>query len=67
MGRKMTTTEVADLIRMSPDHVRRLALSGALPARRIGPRGRLLFDEQEVAAALRRVGQAEAAAAAPAR
>jgi excisionase family DNA binding protein len=44
----MLTAEVADRLRMSPDRVRDLVRDGILPARRLTPRGRLLFDEDAV-------------------
>jgi excisionase family DNA binding protein len=44
----MLTAEVADRLRMSPDRVRDLVRDGVLPARRLTPRGRLLFDEDAV-------------------
>jgi DNA-binding transcriptional MerR regulator len=63
MSRKLTTIEVAELLRMRPDRVRNLAKAGVLPPRRAGDRGRLLFDEADVEAAPRLVGRAEPAAA----
>jgi hypothetical protein len=53
----MTTLELADHLRLSPDRVRCLARAGVIPARRACPRGRLLFVEAEFEAALRRAGR----------
>jgi excisionase family DNA binding protein len=44
----MLTGEVAEKLRMSRDRVRDLVRDGILPARRLTPRGRLLFDEDAV-------------------
>jgi excisionase family DNA binding protein len=49
----LTVPEVADRLRLSRSHVYKLARSGALPARRLVPRGKLLFDPAAVEAALR--------------
>jgi excisionase family DNA binding protein len=66
MTRHLTTLEIAERLRMSPDRVRILARAGVIPARRACPRGRLLFDEDDVLAALRRAGRgAEAKAVEP--
>jgi excisionase family DNA binding protein len=64
MTRHLTTLEIAERLRMSPDRVRILARAGVIPARRACPRGRLLFVEAEVEAALRRAGRAAGAKAA---
>ena len=57
MNRKLTAPEVADLLRLSVEHVYDLVKAGTLPARRLHPRGKLLFDHDEVEAALRRTGR----------
>ncbi len=67
MTTRLTTDEVAAALRMSPDRVRNLAKAGVLPAERLGPRGRWLFDPAAVERALQDAGQAEGAAAAGAR
>ena len=51
MTRNLTTEEVADLLRVSPDRVRRFAQSGELPYIRIGgDRGPLTFRPATVEA-----------------
>jgi hypothetical protein len=57
MVKHLTTLELADRLRLSPDRVRILARAGILPGRRLTPRGRLLFDQDEVLTALRRAGR----------
>jgi hypothetical protein len=57
MVKHLTTLEIADRLRLSPDRIRILARTGVIPARRACPRGRLLFVEAEVEAALRRAGR----------
>jgi excisionase family DNA binding protein len=52
MGRHLTTAELASWLRVTPDRIRALVRTGTLPARRLTPRGRLLFDEREVEQAL---------------
>jgi excisionase family DNA binding protein len=59
MKRKLTAPEVADLLRLSVEHLYDLVKSGVVPAQRLSPRGKLLFDPDEVQAALRRAGQPE--------
>ena len=53
MKRKRTAPEVADLLRLSVEHLYDLVQAGVVPAQRLHPRGRLLFDPDEVEAALR--------------
>ena len=58
MKRKLTAPEVADLLRLSVEHIYDLVQQGVLPAQRLHPRGKLLFDPDEVEAALHRTGRA---------
>lgn len=44
----LTATEVADKLRFTRHWVYELARAGKLPARRVCPRGRLLFDAQQI-------------------
>ena len=53
MKRKLTAPEVADLLRLSVEHLYDLVQAGVVPAQRLHPRGKLLFDPDEVEAALR--------------
>jgi excisionase family DNA binding protein len=53
----LTTDEVAIRLRTSPRNVRSLVASGLLRAKRVRPRGQLLFSEADVVAALRQAGQ----------
>ena len=53
MGEKLTAAEQAARLRMSRERLYRLVRAGYVPALRLRPRGRLLFDPQEVEAALR--------------
>jgi excisionase family DNA binding protein len=53
MSSYMTTADIAELLRCSTDHVRRLVHDGRLPAKRVRPTGRLLFDPADVERALR--------------
>ena len=57
MKRKLTAPEVADLLRLSVEHVYDLVKARVVPAQRLHPRGKLLFDSDEVEAALRRTGR----------
>jgi len=52
MVRYLQTDEVALALRRTPDSIRQLAREGVLPAVRLRPHGRLLFDPIEVARAL---------------
>jgi excisionase family DNA binding protein len=61
MGRLLRASEVAERLRLSRERVYSLTRAGVLPARRVGPRTQLLFDEAEVMAALSRVGREPAA------
>ena len=65
MSRKLTTAELASLLSVSCDTVRDWANEGRIPALRAHPRGKMLFDEAEVLAALRRAGRAPEAKAEP--
>jgi excisionase family DNA binding protein len=59
MTRKLTAPEAADLLRVSVEHLYDLVKLGRVPAYRLHPKGKLLFDGAEVEAALRRAGQPE--------
>jgi DNA-binding transcriptional MerR regulator len=48
----LTSDELAFALRRTPDSIRHLAREGLLPAVRLRPHGRLLFDPAEVARAL---------------
>jgi excisionase family DNA binding protein len=52
MGKHLTTAELASWLRVTPDRIRALVRTGTLPARRLTPRGRLLFDPEQVEKAL---------------
>jgi excisionase family DNA binding protein len=52
MGRFLTVREISEALRRSPDAVYRDVRMGRLPHTRVGPKGRLLFDIDEVRAAL---------------
>jgi excisionase family DNA binding protein len=53
MTRLLTTAEVAERLRCSVWNVRDLVRAGRLPSVRLKPRGRLLFDEDELRQAIR--------------
>jgi excisionase family DNA binding protein len=57
MKRQLTAPEVADALRVSVEHLYDLVKRGAVPAYRLNPRGKLLFDPDDVEAALRRSGR----------
>ncbi|HEX5269980.1 MAG TPA: helix-turn-helix domain-containing protein [Gemmataceae bacterium] len=62
MSRFLLTREVAELLRMSEDGVRELVAEGRLKARRVRPKGQLLFDPADVEQALREARPEPAAA-----
>lgn len=49
---RLTAEEVAQQLRLSRWSVYRMAASGALPATRLTPRGRLLFDVETIESVL---------------
>jgi excisionase family DNA binding protein len=67
MSRKMLAREVAEHLRISVESVYDAVRSGVIPAQRLRPGGKLLFDLDAVEAALVRsggqVGTAQAAGA----
>jgi excisionase family DNA binding protein len=52
IDRLLLTTEVAEMLRVSPDTVREMVAEGRIVARRIRPRGQLLIPESAVQEAL---------------
>jgi excisionase family DNA binding protein len=56
MSRKMLASEIAEYLRVSVETVYDLVSSGAIPAQRLRPGGKLLFDLDAVEAALVRSG-----------
>jgi hypothetical protein len=52
MGKYLTVPELADALRRSADSIYRDHKLGKIPSVRVGARGRLLFDVDEVRAAL---------------
>jgi len=50
--RFVTASEMADRLRMTTDRLYQLVRAGEIPAKRIGERGRLLFDPAAVEAAM---------------
>jgi excisionase family DNA binding protein len=65
-SRKLRTRELAEVLGVAQATVRDWATAGVIPALRGPARGRWLFDQDEVLAALRRAGRAaEAKAAEP--
>jgi excisionase family DNA binding protein len=63
MPRYLTLPEISERLRLSTGRVRQLVREGRIPAVQATPRGKLLFDEAEVIAVLRR--DAEPAGAGP--
>jgi excisionase family DNA binding protein len=57
MSRYLTVAELAEALRRSRDSVYRDYRLGRIPALRVGARGRLLFDVDDVRAALRHKSQ----------
>jgi excisionase family DNA binding protein len=53
MPQFLTTSELAERLRCSVEHVRHLARTKRLPSTRLAPTGKLLFDLEAVEAALR--------------
>jgi hypothetical protein len=51
--RLLTVDDLTDRVPLSRGRIYKLARSGALPARRLTPRGRLYFDPDEIERALR--------------
>jgi excisionase family DNA binding protein len=52
IDRLLTTAEVGELLRVSPDTIREMVAEGLIVARRIRPRGQLLIPEGAVQEAL---------------
>ena len=55
MSKLLLCEEVAALLRVSPDTVRDMVREGRLRAARVRPRGRLLFEYDDVMTALKTV------------
>jgi hypothetical protein len=53
----MTVSELAEALRRSPESIYRDHKLGKIPSVRVGLRGRLLFDVDQVVAALHHKGQ----------
>jgi excisionase family DNA binding protein len=66
MSRFLTVPEVAERLRVWTWYVHDLVRTDGLPAFRLGPRGRLLFDPDEFDAAVGRTPNASPGSAAPA-
>jgi DNA-binding transcriptional MerR regulator len=53
MPNLLKVREVAEMLRITPEHVRHLARTGVLPTVRLMPTGRILFDRHTIEERLR--------------